>query len=456
MRAGDAAMADLAGKLAVTTLVNAGAKDAFLIVSLDGFPFEAFFVAIPVAGNEEAKKIATALQLGLKLRDASEKAAWGELMVQPGKDFVLIASKNTLLRLRTLQPNLPLHLGKALAAFPQADARLAIVLPDSLRRSLGELAPKLPKELSGNKTAPLLNGFHYFSASITQAPKVSAEATLRTDETKTAMAVCTLLVDLMGMAAKEIARDSIGDKVRPNLAKTVALLTPSTDKEVLSWKWTEEDMIQAVRPLAAQLKASKGTAQSINNLKQIGLAMHGYHDVHKQFPTGVRDKKNKLLLSWRVQILPYVDEPQLYQNFKLEEPWDSEHNIKLVKQMPAVFRSPGSKAAVGKTTYLAPFGKGLFLDIAAPERKLKDLTDGTSNTIMMLEVDDERAQTWTAPDDLNVDPKQPLKGVGGSPAERFHALFADGSVHTMSRKIGPADFYKLMTIAGGEATPNLP
>jgi hypothetical protein len=270
------------------------------------------------------------------------------------------------------------------------------------------------------------------------------------------MAVCTLLVDLMGMAAKEIARDSIGDKVRPNLAKTVALLTPSTDKEVLSWKWTEEDMIQAVRPLAAQLKASKGTAQSINNLKQIGLAMHGYHDVHKQFPTGVRDKKNKLLLSWRVQILPYVDEPQLYQNFKLEEPWDSEHNIKLVKQMPAVFRSPGSKAAVGKTTYLAPFGKGLFLDIAAPERKLKDLTDGTSNTIMMLEVDDERAQTWTAPDDLNVDPKQPLKGVGGSPAERFHALFADGSVHTMSRKIGPADFYKLMTIAGGEATPNLP
>jgi hypothetical protein len=453
--AGEAAVAEVAGKLAITTLVNAGAKDVFVIVNLDGIPFEAFFVAIPVAGEDESKKIAAALKMGLNLRDEPEKVGTGELMLQPGKNFVLIASKNTLQRLRTSQPAMPPHLGKALSAFPQADARLAVVLPDTLHRSVGELMPKLPKELGGGRTAPLLDGFHSFSAGITLAPKFSTEASLRTDDSKTATAVRTLLVDLIGLAAKEIAKESGEDKMLPHLARLVALLTPSADKELLSWKLSEDDIIQAIRPLAAQIKASKGNAQAINNLKQIGLALHNYHDVHKQFPIGIRDKKGKLLLSWRVQILPYVGGEQLYEKFKLDEPWDSEHNIKLVKQMPPVFRSPGSKAAPGKTTFLGPTGKGLFFDRAAPQRGIKEITDGTSNTIMVLEVDDDHAATWSAPDDLNVDPKQPLKGIGGNPAGRFLALFADGLVRAMNRKIAPADFYKFLTIDAGDVTPSL-
>jgi hypothetical protein len=87
---------------------------------------------------------------------------------------------------------------------------------------------------------------------------------------------------------------------------------------------------------------------------------------------------------------------------------------------------------------------------------VKQITDGTSNTLMLLEVDDDHAATWTAADDLNVDPKQPLRGLGGNPAGRFPGLFADGSVRVILRSIAPADFYKLLTVAGGEVITDLP
>ena len=65
--------------------------------------------------------------------------------------------------------------------------------------------------------------------------------------------------------------------------------------------------------------------------------------------------------------------------------------------------------------------------------------------------------SWSQPEDLPIDPKMALKGLGGTPSGKFHVLFADGSVHLVNpKKLNPADFYKFLTIAGGEPTPNLP
>jgi Protein of unknown function (DUF1559) len=451
--AGEAAVAELAGKLAVASLVSAGAREVYVIISLDGFPYEMALLVIPTAGEAESKRITAALKLTMKLREAPDETTWGELLIQRDKNFVLIAPKNSLKRLRTMRPVLPPNLEKALAAFPPADARLAIVLPDALRRSLGELIPQLPRELGAGKMAPLLDGFQFAAVGIGFAPKLSTEAMLLTGDEKTAAAMRTLLGDLMGLAAREIAQDAGDLKLLLPLARIMSMLTPHADKEVLTWKLTEDEWIQAIRPLAEQIKARGGSAQAMNNLKQIGLAMHNYHSIHKHFPTGIRDKQGKLLLSWRVQILPYVEGGHLYEQFKLDEAWDSPHNIKLVKQMPAVFRGPNSKADAGKSNFLLPSGKGLFFDTTVTERKIQDMTDGTSNTIMVLEVDDDHAVTWTRPVDLNVDVKQPLKGLGGNPAGKILALFADGSVRTFNRKIVPADFYTFLTIAGGEVVP---
>ena len=76
---------------------------------------------------------------------------------------------------------------------------------------------------------------------------------------------------------------------------------------------------------------------STNNLKQIALAFHSYHDATNGLPGNITDKDGKPLLSWRVAILPYVEESELYRQFKLEEPWDSANNKKLIEKMPGLY-----------------------------------------------------------------------------------------------------------------------
>ena len=103
-------------------------------------------------------------------------------------------------------------------------------------------------------------------------------------------------------------------------------------------------LIDAVQSVLKRARAQSNQAQSMNNLKQIGLAMHNFHDAKKRFPaSGTKDENGRPLLSWRVHILPYLGEKALFDQFHLNEPWNSEHNRKLVSQMPAVFAAPGSQ-----------------------------------------------------------------------------------------------------------------
>src|SRR5690606_19908301 len=102
-------------------------------------------------------------------------------------------------------------------------------------------------------------------------------------------------------------------------------------------------------------------------------------------PAALVDKKGKPMLSWRVMILPYIEGNALYEKFKLDEPWDSEHNMKVMKEnpMPRVYMTPGKPAnAEDKTTHYQVFiGKGAMFDIVKGGR-FQQITDGTSNTIM--------------------------------------------------------------------------
>jgi len=157
-------------------------------------------------------------------------------------------------------------------------------------------------------------------------------------------------------------------------------------------------LVGVALPAAGAARGAARKAQSINNQKQIGLAMHNFADVNKAFPAGYSaDENGKPLLSWRVHILPYLEGQALYNQFHLEEPWDSEHNKELIKQMPEVYRSPRSSAVAGKTTYLGVGGAdGVFV---RPEDgnhlgiEFQLIRDGTSNTAMTVEVIDQRAVT---------------------------------------------------------------
>ncbi len=205
-----------------------------------------------------------------------------------------------------------------------------------------------------------------------------------------------------------------------------------------------------VPAIRAEDKAAE-QVRSSNNLKEIALAMYNHHAAYKTLPAGcIASEDGKPLLSWRVRILPFIEEKPLYKELHLDEPWDSEHNKPLIAKMPKVYAAPGSKAvAERKTVYLVPHGD----DTVFPDGKktrLADIRDGTSNTILVVEASDDMAVIWTKPDDYEVDFKQPMAGLVGLRKGGFLAAFADGSVHFLKDSIDIETLKALFTRAGGE------
>jgi hypothetical protein len=198
-------------------------------------------------------------------------------------------------------------------------------------------------------------------------------------------------------------------------------------------------------------------AEQRNHLKQIGLAIHSYHDTFGALPgTAYYSAQGKPLLSWRVAILPYIEQANLYNQFKLDEPWDSPNNIKLLDKMPKTFAPPpGVKVEAGHTFIQGFSGPGTIFD---PERDKKteklcsgirifDITDGTSNTAMVGE--SGKSVPWTKPEDIPATGQAvpPLGCVPGS--DRCLVLMGDGSVHTISTRPPLAAFRTMVGRSDG-------
>ena len=209
-------------------------------------------------------------------------------------------------------------------------------------------------------------------------------------------------------------------------------------------------LVGLMLPAVQSAREAARRAQCVNNFKQIGLAMHNYHDTTGAFPRPGTDKDGKPLLSWRVAILPYLEQQALYQKFHLDEPWDSPHNKALINEMPPVFACPSRVNQPGMTTYRGFLGKGAFFE-EGQATGIANITDGTSNTIMVVEATE--AVPWTKPDsDLPFDPaaRPSLYGAGSPHPGGFNALFCDGSVRFIKNSVAVQVFKFLITKAGGE------
>lgn len=199
---------------------------------------------------------------------------------------------------------------------------------------------------------------------------------------------------------------------------------------------------------AADEPTKKELETALRNLKQIGLAFHGYSDAHEfQLADDITDKDGRVILSWRVALLPYLDEDKLYKEFKLDEPWDSAHNKKLVAKMPKIYAPVRGKAKAGETFYQRFVGKDTLFNEKG-SYKLSTIPDGTSNTALVVEAGDP--VLWSQPADLPFGVKQPLPKLGGLFDGEFHVLLGDGSVFRVKKDFDADEMKKVIMPDDGQ------
>ncbi len=200
-----------------------------------------------------------------------------------------------------------------------------------------------------------------------------------------------------------------------------------------------------------RVRESSRRSQCKNNLKQIGLALYNYHDQYHAFPPACTvDADGKPLHSWRTLILPFMEEQALYAKIDLTKPWDDPANAEVFKAVVEAYRCPSELGPATHTTYLAVVTSNSCLRPGESAR-MSDIKDGTSNTLMVTEVDSEHAVPWMAPIDadeslfLAISPTSKLVHVGGA-----HAVFADGTVRFLSVGLSADIRHSLISIDGNE------
>lgn len=212
-------------------------------------------------------------------------------------------------------------------------------------------------------------------------------------------------------------------------------------------------LIALMLPNVRRSREAARRTQCRNNLKQIGLALHNYHDTHGVFPPACTvDAEGRPLHSWRTLLLPYLDQKPLYDSIDLSKPWDDPANAEAREKLVPNYLCPSNAPSPrNHTNYLAVVAPGSCFG-ATKSCTLKDIVDGTDNTLAVIEVPSDRSVPWMSPQDadealfLSLGPEANVPAhVGG-----VHALLCDGSVRFLSVKLPPAARKALISIAAGD------
>ena len=235
----------------------------------------------------------------------------------------------------------------------------------------------------------------------------------------------------------------------PPPAPAPAEQKPAEEQPKPEPKPEEPPTAEQPKPEELPPEAKTPEGRSMYNLKKLAEAMKAHHEKNGRFPAATTlGKDEKPLLSWRVQLLPFLSQEALYNEFHRDEPWDSEHNKPLVAKMPEIYKTPGGPEE-GKTCYLVAAGMGTVF--GQREGISKNLIgDGPDKTIMIVEADADRAVPWTQPQDLQYIPASPAAGLGALRGKAFLAAFADGTVRKLGLDLGQDLLRALFSINGRE------
>jgi type II secretory pathway pseudopilin PulG len=210
-------------------------------------------------------------------------------------------------------------------------------------------------------------------------------------------------------------------------------------------------LVAMLLPVRRSASEAARRSSCSNNLKQIGIALHNYHDEYDAFPPAYTvDASGRPLHSWRTLILPYLEQNALYEKIDLTKAWDDPANQAARETSIPTYQCPSASIADGMTTYLAVTGPGCCFH-RDESRTLGDITDGSGLTLLVIELDSKQAVHWMSPRDateqqvLSFAEAEPMSHPGGT-----QALLADGSVRFLPASIKPAVLRAMITRAGGD------
>ncbi len=402
---------------------KAGGTELVASFSSEELPWISF-VWVPLTDRSDVPALTRLLKAHLPQNTLVEK-----------RGSALVAGpREVLTRLAKEKPSARAELPAAIAAAGDTTIQLLLLPTADQRRVIDEV---LALPVKSDLTRALTRSLRWAALGIDVGPKPRAALTLQSTDATAARKLTELIgvgIDSLGKV-KFLGEDTPLKELLPREFETVAqALKPRVDGSRVMLQLGQPDALRAVTVLADTIVDRTGMPQRSkqrDNLNQILISVINYNDANGTLPPhAIYSKAGKPLLSWRVAVLPYLDENALYREFKLDEPWDSPHNKKLIARMPKVYRSPKIKdPRSGLTTYLAPINKEfIFTGTKEGLRFPQDVPDGTSCTALVVDVNDEAGVIWTKPDDLVVNEKDPWKGLlGHYPGFALFGM-ADGSV----------------------------
>lgn len=189
--------------------------------------------------------------------------------------------------------------------------------------------------------------------------------------------------------------------------------------------------------------------KSIENMRLILAGFNKTIEETKAVPTtAIYDAKGQPLLSWRVAILPHIGYAWLHEQFHLDEPWNSPHNRNLLDLIPECYRDP--QADNHLTVYQVPVGTFTAFPNVQKSILVQRIEDGLSDTVLLLEVDREKAVPWTAPNDLEIDARNPKQHLGGLYEDGFFVAWGDQEISCIRTETSNRDVFAMFSIDGGE------
>ncbi|MDZ4850925.1 MAG: DUF1559 domain-containing protein [Pirellulaceae bacterium] len=211
--------------------------------------------------------------------------------------------------------------------------------------------------------------------------------------------------------------------------------------------------IQQAREAARRMSCS-------SNIRQLGIALLNYESAYKSFPPAYTvDSQGNKLHSWRTLILPFVEQTALYEKIDLSKPWDDPVNAFALSQPIPIYSCPSTPVLIdriGYTTYKVIVDSSSIFP-GSTGRKLAEITDGTSNTVLVIETDLQSAVHWMDPSDASM---AEYMSIGSSPQNKTahfggaHVLMSDCSVRFLSDQTDPVTKEAMATAAGKEVINN--